>query len=97
MPNNFYLGLLYTTLSDEKNSRSVHAYSELGLIVKPSAPFADMFPPISYKAFKLIRPFFQFAQTQDFFLSNCTLLNKENQVHNKRNPQKLSEKDAIPM
>ena len=82
MPNNFYFGLLYTILSDEKNSRTVHAYSDLRLIVKPSAPFADMSPPISYKAFYLSN----LLKLEDFFLSNCTLLNKENQVHNKRNP-----------
>ena len=64
MPNNFYFGLLYTILSDEKNSRTV----------KPSAPFADMSPPISYKAFYLSN----LLKLEDFFLSNCTLLNKEN-------------------
>ena len=61
------------------------------LIAMPSAPFADMSPPISYKAFYLSN----LLKLEDIFY--CTLLNKENQVHNKRNPQKLSEKDSIQM
>ena len=63
------------------------------LIAMPSAPFADMSPPISYKAFYLSN----LLKLEDIFLPNCTLLNKENQVHNKRNPQKLGEKDSIQM
>ena len=63
------------------------------LIAMPSAPFADMSPPISYKAFYLSN----LLNLEDIFLPNCTLLNKENQVHNKRNPQKLGEKDSIQM
>ena len=93
MPNYFYFGLLYTILSDEKNSRTIHACSNLRLMVKPSALFADMSPPISYKAFYLSN----LLELEDFFLSSCTLLRKENQVHNKRNPQKLGEKDLIHM
>ena len=61
------------------------------LIAMPSAPFADMSPPISYKAFYLSN----LLKLKDFFLSNCTSLNTENQVHNKRNPQKLGEKDSV--
>ena len=63
------------------------------LIAMPSAPFADMSPPISYKSFCLSN----LLKLEDFFLSNCTLSNKENQVHNKRNPQKLGEKDSVQM
>ena len=63
------------------------------LIAMPSAPFADMSPPISNMAFYLSN----LLKLEDIFLSNCTLLNKENQVHNKRNPQKLDEKDSIQM
>ena len=79
-------------MSDEKNSHTVHAYSDLRLIVKPSAPFADMSPPISYKAFYLSN----LLKLEDFFFIKL-YLNKENQVHNKRNPQKLCEKDSIYM
>ena len=57
----------------------------------PSAPFADMSLPISYKAFYLSN----LLKLEDIFLPNYTLLNKENQVHNKRKPQKLGEKDSI--
>ena len=53
MPNNFCFGLLNTILSDEKIVLLFHAYSDLRLIVKPLAPFADMSLPISYKAFYL--------------------------------------------
>ena len=63
------------------------------LIAMPSAPFADMSPPISYKAFYLSNS----LKLEDFFLSNCTLLNKENQVHNKRNQKNLGEKDSVQM
>ena len=63
------------------------------LIAMPSAPFADMSPPISYKVFYLSN----LLKLEDFVLSNCTLLNKENQVHNKRNLQKLGEKDSVQM
>ena len=63
------------------------------LIAMPSAPFAVISPPITYKVFYLSN----LLKLKDFFLSNCTLLNKENQVHNKRNPQKLGEKDSIQM
>ena len=55
------------------------------LIAMPSAPFADMSSPISYKAFY----FSNLLKLEDFFLSTWALLNKENQVHNKRNPQKI--------
>ena len=47
----------------KKNSRTVHAYSDLRLIVKPSAPFADMSSPISYKAFYLSN----LLKLEDFF------------------------------
>ena len=69
MPNNLYFRLLYTIglLSDEKNSRTVHAYSDLRLIVKPSAPFADMSPPINYKAFYLSN----LLKLEDFFIKLC--------------------------
>ena len=63
------------------------------LIAMPSAPFADMSPLSSYMTFYLSN----LLKLEDIFLSNCTLLNKENQVHNKRNPQKLGEKDSIQM
>ena len=63
MPNNFYFGLLYTILNDEKNSRTIHAYSNLRLMVKPSAPFADMSPSISYKVFYLCN----LLTLEDFF------------------------------
>ena len=69
-----------------------HSYSDSRLIVKPSEPLADMSPPLSYKAFYLSN----LLKLEDFF-SNCTLLNNENQLHNKRNPQKLGEKDSIQM
>ena len=47
----------------------------------------------------VIRPFIFpiCSNSRLFFLSNCTLLNKENQVHNQRNPQKLGEKDSFQM
>ena len=58
MPNNFYFGLLNTIVSDEKNSRTVFM-----LIAMPSAPFADMSSPISYKAFYLSN----LLKLEDFF------------------------------
>ena len=47
----------------KKKNRTVHAYSDLRLIVKPSQPFADMSPPISYKAFYLSN----LLKLEDFF------------------------------
>ena len=63
------------------------------LIAMPSAPFADMSSPISYKAFYLSN----LLKLEDFFLSTSALFNEENQVRNKRNPQKLGEKDSVQM
>ena len=63
------------------------------LIAMPSAPFPDMSSPISYIAFYLPN----LLKLEEFFLSTWALLNKENQVHNKRNPQKLGEKDSVQM
>ena len=37
------------------------------------------------------------SNLKDFFLSTWALLNKENQVHNKRNPQKLGENNSVQM
>ena len=56
-------------------------------------PFADMSCLISYKAFYLSN----LLKLEEFFLSTWALLNKQNQVHNKRNPQKLGEKDSVQM
>ena len=50
-------------------------------------------PIYGYKSFYLSN----WLKLKDFFLSTWALLNKENQVHNKRNPQKLGEKDSVQM